>query len=48
LIKKNGATIWVQDEKSCVVFGMPGAIVKANLADAVLSMDALTDLFVTG
>lgn len=48
LIKKNGATIWVQDEQSCVVFGMPGAIVKANLADAVLSMNDLTDLFVTG
>lgn len=48
LLKKNGSTIWVQDEQSCVVFGMPGSIVKANLADAVLSIDALADLFVTG
>lgn len=48
LLKKNGATVWVQDEKSSVVFGMPGAIVKANLADAVLSIDDLADLLVTG
>lgn len=48
MLKKSGSAIWVQDEKSCVVFGMPGAIVKADLADSVLSIDSLAELLVTG
>ena len=30
-----------QDEASCVIYGMPMAIVKANLADAVYSLDEI-------
>ncbi len=30
---------WAQDEASCVIYGMPMAIVKADLADAVYSLD---------
>ena len=37
-LKKRGATVWVQDEVSSVVYGMPAAVVDAGLADKVLSL----------
>jgi two-component system chemotaxis response regulator CheB len=37
-LKARGATILAQDQASSVVWGMPGAIVAANLADAVLPL----------
>lgn len=39
LIKQSGSKIWAQDEASCVVYGMPAAIVDAGLADQVLPLD---------
>ena len=39
LLKQSGSNVWAQDEASCVIYGMPMAIVKANLADAVYSLD---------
>ncbi|MBH3425945.1 protein-glutamate methylesterase/protein-glutamine glutaminase [Pseudomonas gessardii] len=39
LLKQGGSSIWAQDEASCVIYGMPMAIVKADLADAVYSLD---------
>ena len=39
LLKQSGSHIWAQDEASCVIYGMPMAIVKADLADAVYSLD---------
>ncbi|WP_416426064.1 chemotaxis response regulator protein-glutamate methylesterase [Pseudomonas sp. App30] len=39
LLKQGGSHIWAQDEASCVIYGMPMAIVKANLADAVYGLD---------
>ena len=36
-----GGTVLAQDEKSSVVWGMPGAVVRAGLADQVLTPDAL-------
>ncbi|VAW86960.1 Chemotaxis response regulator protein-glutamate methylesterase CheB [hydrothermal vent metagenome] len=45
LLKQRGATIWAQDEQSCVVYGMPMAIVDANLADEILSLDKISSLF---
>ena len=41
LLKQGGSTVWAQDEASCVIYGMPMAIVKANLADAVYSLDVI-------
>ncbi|WP_296264264.1 protein-glutamate methylesterase/protein-glutamine glutaminase [Pseudomonas sp. UBA6562] len=41
LLKQCGSTVWAQDEASCVIYGMPMAIVKANLADAVYSLDEI-------
>ena len=39
MLKEAGSQVWAQDEASCVIYGMPMAIVKANLADAVYSLD---------
>ncbi|KJZ45122.1 chemotaxis response regulator protein-glutamate methylesterase [Pseudomonas fluorescens] len=39
LLKQGGSAIWAQDEASCVIYGMPMAIVKAELADAVYGLD---------
>ncbi|VVO04375.1 protein-glutamate methylesterase/protein-glutamine glutaminase [Pseudomonas fluorescens] len=41
LLKQGGSAIWAQDEASCVIYGMPMAIVKADLADAVYSLDEI-------
>lgn len=41
LLKQGGSQVWAQDEASCVIYGMPMAIVKANLADAVYSLDEM-------
>ena len=38
LMKQSGSPIWAQDEKTCVIYGMPMAIAKANLADAILPL----------
>ena len=40
-LKQKGATIWAQDENSCVVYGMPMAVAKANLADKILPLDVI-------
>lgn len=39
LLKQSGSQVWAQDEASCVIYGMPMAIVKANLADAIYGLD---------
>lgn len=41
-IQKNRGKIIAQDESSSVVWGMPGAIVKANLAQVVLPLDLVS------
>ncbi|VVO08977.1 protein-glutamate methylesterase/protein-glutamine glutaminase [Pseudomonas fluorescens] len=41
LLKQGGSAIWAQDEASCVIYGMPMAIVKAELADAVYNLDEI-------
>jgi len=39
MLKQGGSTIWAQDEASSVIYGMPGAIAEAKLADRILSLD---------
>ena len=39
LLKQSGATIWAQDESSCVVYGMPQAVASAGLASESLALD---------
>ena len=40
-IRKSGGTVWAQDEPTSVVWGMPGAIVKGGLANAVFPLGQL-------
>ncbi len=37
-LKQAGAALWAQNEPSCVVYGMPAAVVEAGLADQVLDL----------
>ncbi|HCV78397.1 MAG TPA: chemotaxis response regulator protein-glutamate methylesterase, partial [Pseudomonas sp.] len=39
MLKQVGSQVWAQDEASCVIYGMPMAIAKANLADAIYGLD---------
>ncbi len=39
ILKAQGASILAQDEATSVVWGMPGAVVNAGLADCVLPLD---------
>ena len=39
LLKQEGSQVWAQDEASCVIYGMPMAVVKANLVDAIYGLD---------
>ena len=41
ILKAQGASILAQDEASSVVWGMPGAVVTAGLADSVLPLDQI-------
>jgi len=38
-LKKTGGRIFAQDEETCVVYGMPKAVVDAGIADKVLSLE---------
>ncbi|MDD2942163.1 MAG: chemotaxis response regulator protein-glutamate methylesterase [bacterium] len=43
VLKACGALVFAQDEQSSVVWGMPGSVVKAGLADKVVSLQAMRD-----
>jgi two-component system, chemotaxis family, protein-glutamate methylesterase/glutaminase len=45
-IKAAGGKIFVQDEQSSVVWGMPGAVSKAGLADGIWPLDRIADVLV--
>jgi two-component system chemotaxis response regulator CheB len=38
-VRKKHGYIIAQDENSSVVWGMPGAVIKANLAQKIISLD---------
>lgn len=40
-LKTHGSVIWAQDEHSCVVYGMPAAVVEAGLTDEILDVDKI-------
>jgi two-component system chemotaxis response regulator CheB len=42
-IKAKGGTIFTEAEESCVVYGMPRAIVDAGLSDRVVDLDKMAD-----
>jgi two-component system chemotaxis response regulator CheB len=40
-MKQAGAVTFAQDEKSCVVFGMPQEAIKRGAADRILPLESL-------
>jgi two-component system, chemotaxis family, protein-glutamate methylesterase/glutaminase len=40
-MKSAGANIWAQDEASCVIYGMPMAVIKAGYADEIIPLKDL-------
>lgn len=47
LLKQVGATIWAQDEASCVVYGMPQAIAAAGLMDSEVTLSEVANRILT-
>ena len=43
MLRMQGARIYVQDEASSVVWGMPGFVAKAGLADKILPLDRIAE-----
>lgn len=46
LIHKTGGRILAQDQETSVVWGMPGVVAKANIADAILPLDEIPNAIV--
>lgn len=44
-LKQRGALVWAQDEASSTIYGMPRAIVEANIADKIYSLDEIANAF---
>ncbi len=42
MLKAKGATIWAQDEQSCVVYGMPQAVTIAGISQLSLPLDVIS------
>ncbi|MDG3088756.1 chemotaxis response regulator protein-glutamate methylesterase [Vibrio hannami] len=43
MLKSAGATIWAQDEESCVVYGMPQAVAKAGISTEDLPLERISE-----
>lgn len=42
-LKAAGASVWAQNEESCIVYGMPKAIIDASLADGVFDLNEMAN-----
>ena len=40
-IKARNGTVFAESEETCVVYGMPGAIVEAGLSDKIIRLDKM-------
>ncbi|MEI6521619.1 MAG: chemotaxis protein CheB, partial [bacterium] len=43
MIKELNGTIYVQDEASCVVYGMPRSVVEAKMSDKTVLLNEMAD-----
>jgi len=43
VLRQKGGYLIAQNEASCVVYGMPKAVVEAGLADEIVGLDGLAD-----
>ena len=41
LLQNSGSLVWAQDEASCVVYGMPAAVVDAGITEKVMPIDEI-------
>ncbi|WP_420935304.1 protein-glutamate methylesterase/protein-glutamine glutaminase [Alteromonas sp. A081] len=46
-LKDKGATIWAQDQDSCVVYGMPQAVAVANISTQNINVDDMSSCIMT-
>lgn len=46
ILRQKGAVVWAQNEDTCVVYGMPQAVVNAGLADQILPLDKFADCII--
>lgn len=43
MLKQHGSVVWAQNEDTCVVYGMPQAIVNAGIAEQILPLEKFAD-----
>lgn len=43
-VKARGGTVFAESEETCIVYGMPGAVVEAGLADRVVKLDEMAEV----
>ena len=43
MLKSVGATIWAQDEASCVVYGMPQAVTTSGIATKSIALEQMAE-----
>lgn len=46
MLRSKGSVVWAQNEDTCVVYGMPQAVVNAGLADQILPLDKFADCII--
>lgn len=48
MMKESGSVVWSQDERTSVIYGMPMAVAKAGLTDAVIPLNEFCARLVEG
>ncbi|MBB3168400.1 chemotaxis-specific protein-glutamate methyltransferase CheB [Simiduia aestuariiviva] len=46
LLKRSGARVWTQDEASCVIYGMPQAVVREGLSDRIVKLQDMSQFMI--
>ncbi|BFM49298.1 chemotaxis response regulator protein-glutamate methylesterase [Marinomonas sp. THO17] len=46
MLKSSGSKVWIQSEDTCVIYGMPMAVEKANLADEIIDLNHIGERIV--
>ncbi|WP_394182228.1 chemotaxis response regulator protein-glutamate methylesterase [Marinomonas posidonica] len=46
MLKNSGSKVWIQSEDTCVIYGMPMAVEKANLADETIDLNHIGERIV--
>jgi two-component system chemotaxis response regulator CheB len=45
-IKAQGGTILTEDEKSCIIYGMPRSVVESGLSDGAATLDRMAQTII--